>query len=129
DQSAYDLIHVDLYQGGPYVPFYLTTREFFQSVRGHLSPGGMLLNNVFDRSESKSILYSTVATMEGVFPTVLVLSDATGSNLLMGFRDPADINALRAKLNAVDQATPAGQFAHRAAAIVRPVTPPQGTVI
>jgi len=28
-EGYYDLVHLDLYQGGPYVPFYLTTVEFF----------------------------------------------------------------------------------------------------
>ncbi len=28
-----DLVHIDLFQGGPYVPFYLTTVEFFELVR------------------------------------------------------------------------------------------------
>src|SRR5580692_854232 len=32
-----DLVHIDLFQGGPYVPFYLTTVEFFRLVRGRMA--------------------------------------------------------------------------------------------
>ena len=38
DRTNYNLVHVDLYQGGPYIPFYLVTEEFFRLVRAHMSP-------------------------------------------------------------------------------------------
>ncbi len=41
----YDLIFVDAYRQ-PYIPFYLTTQEFFQLTRDHLTPGGVLALNV-----------------------------------------------------------------------------------
>jgi spermidine synthase len=39
DQHRYDLVHVDLYQGGPYVPFYLATVEFFVPTTTRTSTG------------------------------------------------------------------------------------------
>ncbi|HET8846564.1 MAG TPA: fused MFS/spermidine synthase, partial [Ktedonobacteraceae bacterium] len=39
-QKKYDEIGIDAYQQ-PYVPFQLTTREFFQEVRAHLTPTGV----------------------------------------------------------------------------------------
>ena len=41
----YDAIVVDAYRQ-PYIPFYLTTREFFAEVRSRLTPGGVVLVNV-----------------------------------------------------------------------------------
>src|SRR5260370_37081146 len=43
--GRYDLILVDAYRQ-PYIPFYLTTREFFESARAHLQPNGLLATNV-----------------------------------------------------------------------------------
>ena len=36
--ARYDVISVDAYRQ-PYIPFYLTTREFFETVRDRLAPG------------------------------------------------------------------------------------------
>ena len=38
--ERYDAIFVDAYRQ-PYIPFYLTTREFFELARDRLSPGGV----------------------------------------------------------------------------------------
>ncbi|HWT25636.1 MAG TPA: fused MFS/spermidine synthase, partial [Solirubrobacteraceae bacterium] len=40
----YDAIFVDAYRQ-PYIPFYLTTREFFALVRDRLQPGGVVVVN------------------------------------------------------------------------------------
>jgi hypothetical protein len=44
-QRRWDVIVVDAYRQ-PYIPFYLTTREFFALVRERLAPGGVVLVNV-----------------------------------------------------------------------------------
>lgn len=38
-KELFDVIVLDAYHGG-YIPFHLTTREFLELVREHLSPGG-----------------------------------------------------------------------------------------
>ena len=42
--ARYDVISVDAYRQ-PYIPFYLTTVEFFETVRDRLRPGGVLIVN------------------------------------------------------------------------------------
>jgi len=44
-ERRYDVIGVDAYRQ-PYIPFYLTTREFFTLVRDRLTPGGAMVVNV-----------------------------------------------------------------------------------
>ena len=41
----YDVIVLDAYRQ-PYIPFHLTTQEFFQQVRDHLNTGGVAAVNV-----------------------------------------------------------------------------------
>src|SRR5215203_7039268 len=43
--ARYDQISLDTYRQ-PYIPFYLTTVEFFKTVRDRLAPGGTLIVNV-----------------------------------------------------------------------------------
>ena len=43
--ERYDSIFVDAYRQ-PYIPFYLTTREFFALVRDRLRPGGSVIINI-----------------------------------------------------------------------------------
>src|SRR5437762_188438 len=42
--AKYDVIVMDAYRQ-PYIPFHLTTREFFSGVRDHLAPGGVAVVN------------------------------------------------------------------------------------
>jgi spermidine synthase len=37
DQGTYDLVQLDVYQGGPYVPFHLVTEEAFRLARARMS--------------------------------------------------------------------------------------------
>jgi spermidine synthase len=43
--ERYDVIALDTYRQ-PYIPFYLTTKEFFELARDRLAPGGVVLVNV-----------------------------------------------------------------------------------
>jgi spermidine synthase len=66
----YDVIMVDAYRQ-PYIPFYLTTREFFELARDRLAPGGLVLVNAGHPKGSTDLEEVLGATMAAVFPTVL----------------------------------------------------------
>ncbi len=66
----WDAIMVDAYRQ-PYIPFYLTTREFFALVRDHLTPGGVLMVNVGHPANSDDLEKVLAATMGTSFATVL----------------------------------------------------------
>ena len=83
--GEFDLVHVDLFQGGPYVPFYLTTVEFFQLVRSRMADGGALIMNVYDKSPNQELLGAMGATMRQVFPSLEKLSRADGNHILFAF--------------------------------------------
>src|SRR6185312_12635265 len=44
-KDHYDVILIDAYRG-PFVPFHLLTKEFYQIARDHLADGGVVLQNV-----------------------------------------------------------------------------------
>ena len=63
-KEHYDLILIDAYRG-PFVPFHLLTKEFYQIAREHLADGGVVAQNV----EPSTMLFdSAVKTINAVFP-------------------------------------------------------------
>lgn len=65
-QQTYDIILLDAYRG-PFVPFHLLTKEFYQTVKQHMAEGGVVVQNV----DSTTILFdSAVKTLQSVFSQV-----------------------------------------------------------
>lgn len=63
-KDRYDIILIDAYRG-PFVPFHLLTKEFYQIVKNHLADGGVVAQNV----EPSTMLFdSAVKTINAVFP-------------------------------------------------------------
>ena len=68
--ARYDVISVDAYRQ-PYIPFYLTTVEFFETVRDRLAPGGVLIVNAGHPEGQDDLEKVLTATIGDVFPNVL----------------------------------------------------------
>jgi spermidine synthase len=65
-KTHYDIILIDAYRG-PFVPFHLLTKEFYQIVKDHLAEGGVVAQNV----EPSTMLFDSAAkTIHAVFPQV-----------------------------------------------------------
>jgi spermidine synthase len=67
--ERYDAIFVDAYRQ-PYIPFYLTTKEFFELVQDRLNPGGSVIVNIGHPNDSPSLEQAMSATMGAVFKHV-----------------------------------------------------------
>lgn len=65
----YDLIAIDAYRV-PYIPWQLTTVEFFTEVRARLAPDGVVMINVGRASQDRRLIEAMTATMLEVFPAV-----------------------------------------------------------
>lgn len=70
--KKYSLISLDAYRP-PYIPWHLTTQEFFQEVYKHLEDDGALVLNVGRVPEEEKLLAGLVATIQTVFPSVYVI--------------------------------------------------------
>jgi spermidine synthase len=122
--GQYDIVQLDLYHGGPYVPFYLTTFEFYRSVREHLSNDGVVVLNVFDAGRNHAILASTVATLRQVFPTVLGFEHGQGTWIFYAFASVRSDEAVRSEMAAATNLpTRVIVAAARAAAALREFQP------
>ncbi len=66
NKTSYDVILVDAYRG-PFVPFHLMTRDFYQVAKRNLTPGGVLAQNI----HTTTMLFdSAIATLKSVFDHV-----------------------------------------------------------
>lgn len=67
--GSYDVITIDAYKV-PYIPWHMTTREFFAEVRGKLAEDGIVAVNVGRAPDDRRLVEAITATMLQVFPTV-----------------------------------------------------------
>jgi spermidine synthase len=97
-EAKSDLVNIDLFQGGPYVPFYLTTVEFFQLVRSRMTEEGVLMVNVYDESAKHELLEAMGATMRQVFPSLEKLSRPDGNHIVFAFAKKRELAETLARL-------------------------------
>ena len=82
----YDVIVVDAYRP-PYVPFYLATREFFELVRDHLAPGGVVALNVATTPDDHRLAEQIRGTLAAELPDVLAWQPLRFNQIVIGLRN------------------------------------------
>ena len=75
--KTYTIIAVDAYRP-PYIPPHLTTQEFFQETRDHLTSEGVLVVNVGRSPADRTLVDQIASTIKTVFPSVYIV-DVPGS--------------------------------------------------
>ena len=93
-----DAIVIDAYRQ-PYIPFYLTTLEFFRLVRDRLAPGGVVVVNVGHPEGSTKLQRTLAATMRAAFGGDRVFrddSEPTNTMLLATSTDADPTSTLHA---------------------------------
>ncbi|MGN6359705.1 MAG: spermidine synthase [Thermomicrobiales bacterium] len=78
----YDVIGVDAYRQ-PYIPFQLTTKEFFQEAYDHLNDEGVLVLNAGRYGNDYRLVHAVADTMKAVFPNVYIIDVARFSNSMV----------------------------------------------
>ncbi|HEY4888473.1 MAG TPA: fused MFS/spermidine synthase [Candidatus Dormibacteraeota bacterium] len=99
----YDVVILDAYQQ-PYIPFHLTTREFFSSVRDHLNPGGAVAVNVGRTATDFRLVEAVASTMAAVYPSVFLV-DVPGfaNTLVYGSTQPTTIEDVVHNLGLINE--------------------------
>lgn len=75
--EKYQVISIDAYRP-PYIPWHMTTVEFFQSVRAHLTEDGVMVINIGRGPTDRRLVDALAATIRQVFPSIYI-SDLSGS--------------------------------------------------
>jgi spermidine synthase len=101
--GQYDLITIDAYKV-PYIPWHMTTREFFQEVQAQMTATGVMAINVGRVPNDRRLVDAITATLLTVFPSVHAI-DVPGSlnTILVATAQPttaANLSANREQLAA-----------------------------
>ncbi len=70
--QTYSVLGVDAYRP-PYIPWHLTTQEFFAEIYEHLEPSGVLVINVGRTPQDRRLIDAMVGTIGSVFPSVHIV--------------------------------------------------------
>jgi len=70
--QKYDVVAVDAYRP-PYIPFHLTTREFFAEAGEHLTENGVIAINVGRTRTDWSLVEALASTLKAEFPNVYLV--------------------------------------------------------
>ena len=102
--GPYDVITIDAYKV-PYIPWHLTTQEFFREVQARLPADGVVAVNVGRAPEDRTLIEAVTATMQTVFPTVHAI-DVPGSlnTILVATNQPTSPENLAQNLAQLDTA-------------------------
>ena len=100
--QLYDIISIDAYRP-PYIPWHLTTREFFQETYDHLSEQGSLVINVARILDNRRLVDALYTTIHAVYPSVyLVDVPDTLNTIIFATRRPTKIENLALNYIALD---------------------------
>jgi predicted membrane-bound spermidine synthase len=99
----YDVITIDAYKV-PYIPWHLTTQEFFEEVREHLTETGVVAMNVGRAPQDRRLIDAMTATLQTVYPTVHAI-DVPGSlnTILLATVQPTTPENLQQNLAQLDE--------------------------
>ena len=101
--GKYDVIVLDAYRQ-PYIPFHLTTREFFSSVRDHLRPGGVAVVNAGRTATDYRLVDALASTMAAVYTNVFLVDVPEFSNtLIYGTSEPVTLEDVEHNLQLVNE--------------------------
>jgi predicted membrane-bound spermidine synthase len=98
---TYDVVVVDAYRL-PYIPWHMTTREFFQEIYDHLNARGAVAINVGRTVNDRRLIAALAGTMGAVFPSVHVIDvPETCNSIVVATVQPTEPDYLLANLEAL----------------------------
>ncbi len=99
--NTYSVIGIDAYRQ-PYIPFHLTTAEFFQEVSDHLDEDGVAVVNAGRTKTDFRLVDVIAATMADVFDYVYLIDVERFSNtMVIGTNSPSSIEAFVSNIEAL----------------------------
>lgn len=111
----YDVVAIDAFQQ-PYIPFQLTTREFFEEIRAHLSATGVLAINTAHTCADRRLVQAFVNTLYAAgFRSVYTLDIGNTLNTeVVATVSPTNLDAYRRNLAHLPAGSPLGAIAQDA---------------
>jgi len=99
--QRYDVVALDAYRP-PYIPFQLTTAEFFTQVRDRLTRDGVVAVNVARTEADYALVDAIASTMRTVYPSVYVVDTQGNLNsIVLATTQPTELPVIKAQLAAL----------------------------
>jgi spermidine synthase len=100
-RGFYDIISVDAYRP-PYIPWHMTTVEFFQIVHERLADDGVMVINIGRSPLDRTLIDDLGTTIRQVFPTIFVMDVPDSFNtILFATKQPGSWDYLMANYSAL----------------------------
>lgn len=132
--AQWEVIVIDAYRP-PYIPFHLTTVEFFQLVYTHLQADGVVAINVGRTATNYALVDALAATLGQIFPTVYAIDepgppDTLSNSLLLATVQPTTLSTVTERLAQLPESVPAEfrTFAQSALQQTRVLHPTQAII-
>ena len=108
--AQWEIIAIDAYRP-PYIPFHLTTVEFFRLVRAHLSANGVVAINVGRTATNYQLVDDLAATLAQIFPVIYAIDepgppDTLGNSLLVATVQPMPLTTIEQRFAQAPPAWP-----------------------
>jgi spermidine synthase len=131
--QMYDVVAVDAFQQ-PYMPFQLTTTEFFQEIRAHLSPTGVVMIKTGHTCTDHRLEQAFVNTLSqrGLFSSVYIFDTLNGmgtDSMIVATVQPTSVDTFRTNLGNLPADSLVSQVASYAAPEVHAATPQRGGTV
>jgi len=109
-EEKYQIISMDAYRP-PYIPYHLTTREFFQIARDHLTDDGVLVLNVGRAPNDRRMIDALSTTLLTIFPDVHVIDLPYSFNsILYATMQPTSADNLKENLKLLLEREESGEI-------------------
>lgn len=130
--ATYDVVMVDAYKP-PYIPFQLTTTEFFQESKAHMAPDGVIVLNTSHVGSDYRLVHAFVNTLSQVFPSVYTLDVPGALNTeIFATVTPTTLSQVQTRLTAAALAeggSPLGIVANETEPLVRAAHAQHGSIV
>jgi len=118
--EKYDVISIDAYRP-PYIPWHLTTQEFFQETWDHLTENGSMVINVVRTFENRQLLNNLFQTIHSIYPSTYIVDIPDTLNSMI-FATKSETNPINLISNYIrldsNQSTPASLLSAIEVAII-----------
>lgn len=68
--DRYDLVFMDVFTNEYYIPWHMTTVEFFETVAAHQPQDGIITMNIGSNGEDSQLFQAMLSTLQSVYPYV-----------------------------------------------------------
>ena len=130
--GTYDVVALDAYKP-PYIPFQLTTREFFQEARARMAPDGVLFINAAHVGHDYRLVQAFVNTLSVVFPSIYTLDvpseGAIANTLIYATVQPTTLAGVEARLALASANTALGDVAAETAPLLKVARAQPGGIV